>query len=66
MDKHFYYCIAKDKEAFICCIIPNKTTRLDVKLQYISQDECEIMVTDLGFGEMFPSSGKVWKETTRW
>ena len=44
----------------------NKTTRLDVKLQYISQDECEIMVTDLGFGEMFPSSGKVWKETTRW
>ena len=45
---------------------PNKTTRLDVKLQYISQDECEIMVTDLGFGEMFPSSGKVWKETTRW
>ena len=45
---------------------PNKTTRLKVKLQYISQKECEITVTDLGFGEMFPSSGKEWKEITRW
>lgn len=45
---------------------PNKTTRLDVKLQYISQNECEITVTDLGFGEMFPSSGKVWTEITKW
>lgn len=45
---------------------PNKTTRLHVKLQYISQKECEITVTDLGFGEMFPSSGKVWTEITKW
>ena len=45
---------------------PNKTTRLHVKLQYISQKECEITVTDLGFGEMFPSSGKVWDELVEW
>lgn len=45
---------------------PNKTTRLGVSLQYISQAECRIVVRDLGFGEMFPSSGKEWKETTRW
>ena len=45
---------------------PNKTTRLHVKLQYISQKKCEITVTDLGFGEMFPASGKVWTEVTRW
>ena len=45
---------------------PNKTTRLGVSLQYISQAECRIRVKDLGFGEMFPSSGREWKETTRW
>ena len=37
---------------------PNKTTRLLLKLQYISRKECRITVKDLGFGEMFPSSGK--------
>ena len=45
---------------------PVKTTRLSVSLQYISQDQCRIIVKDLGFGEMFPSSGKVWTETVHW
>lgn len=45
---------------------PNKTTRLHVKLEYISAKECRITVKDLGFGEMFPSSGKTWKETAQW
>lgn len=45
---------------------PNKTTRLLLKLDYISREECRITVKDLGFGEMFPSSGKIWKETARW
>lgn len=45
---------------------PNKTTRLSLELQYVSPGECSITVKDLGFGEMFPSSGKVWKETARW
>lgn len=45
---------------------PNKTTRLLVELNYISPRECCITVKDLGFGEMFPGSGKVWKEVARW
>lgn len=42
---------------------PNKTTRLLLKLQYISRKECRITVKDLGFGEMFPSSGKNGKKS---
>lgn len=45
---------------------PNKTTRLRLELQYISATECKVTVTDLGFGEMFPSCGKVWTETVEW
>lgn len=45
---------------------PNKTTRLLLKLQYISRKECRITVKDLGFGEMFPSSGKEWEEIVQW
>ena len=45
---------------------PNKTTRLSLELRYVSPGECCITVKDLGFGELFPSSGKVWKETARW
>ena len=45
---------------------PNKTTRLSLELQYISKDLCRITVKDLGFGEMYPSSGKVWKDSIKW
>lgn len=45
---------------------PNKTTRLSLELAYVSPKECRITVKDLGFGEMFPSSGKVWKESVEW
>ena len=45
---------------------PNKTTRLSLELHYVSQKECRVTVRDLGFGEMFPSSGKVWTETVEW
>ena len=45
---------------------PARTTRLGVSLQYTSQTECQVLVKDLGFGEMFPSSGMEWKEMTRW
>ena len=45
---------------------PNKTTRLSLELKYISRKECRITVKDLGFGDMFPGSGKVWKETAQW
>lgn len=42
---------------------PDKTTRLLVKLEYDSPQCCHITVEDLGFGELFPTSGKVWHET---
>ena len=45
---------------------PNKTTRLLLELAYVSPKECRLRVEDLGFGDMFPSSGKVWKEAVEW
>ena len=45
---------------------PNKTTRLSLSLAYVSQKRCRVQVKDLGFGEMFPSSGKVWDELVEW
>ena len=45
---------------------PNKTTRLFLELQYVSATDCKVTVKDLGFGEMFPSSSKVWTETVEW
>ena len=45
---------------------PNKTTRLSLSLSYVSPKECHITVKDLGFGDMFPATGKVWKESVEW
>lgn len=45
---------------------PNRTTRLSLNLSYISRKECRILVQDMGFGDMYPSSGKTWKETVHW
>ena len=45
---------------------PNKTTRLELILECCSARECRITVKDMGFGEMFPSSGKVWTESVKW
>ncbi|MBQ0000192.1 MAG: hypothetical protein KBT01_01450, partial [Clostridiales bacterium] len=45
---------------------PNKTTRLSLHMEYVSKDECVITVKDLGFGDLFPSTGKIWKERTNW
>ncbi len=44
---------------------PDKATRLHLHLEYISPGECTIEVRDEGFGELFPSSGLVWKEIMR-
>lgn len=45
---------------------PNKTTRLLLELFYVSPKECHITVKDLGFGDMFPGTGKIWKESVEW
>ena len=36
------------------------------KKNYESADTCIILVQDLGFGEMFPSSGLMWTERAAW
>jgi hypothetical protein len=45
---------------------PDKATRLSVHLRYVSGEECRIEVRDLGLGELFAGSGKVWSEQTQW
>lgn len=42
---------------------PNRTTRLQMKLEYEAVSRCRVTVTDLGFGELFPASGLVWQES---
>ena len=42
---------------------PNKTTRIGITFGYLSESKCEVVVTDLGFGEFFKSTGATVKET---
>lgn len=39
---------------------PPRTTRLSVRLNMISAEWAKVTVTDMGFGELFPASGKKW------
>ncbi len=41
---------------------PAGCTRLRLHLEYEAAGRCCIEAEDLGFGEMFPSSGKIWHE----
>ncbi|MDO4489955.1 MAG: DUF5716 family protein [Lachnospiraceae bacterium] len=41
---------------------PGRASRLRVCMEYETAGRCRIDVEDLGFGEMFPSSGKIWRE----
>ena len=42
---------------------PNGTTRLHLAMSMASVGEVILKVTDLGFGELFPGTGKVWEQT---
>ncbi len=42
---------------------PVKATRLHLHLEFESVNACRIEVRDVGFGELYPSSGMVWQET---
>ena len=42
---------------------PARCTRVRVKAVPIADDEIEITIEDLGFGEFFRSTGKSWKYT---
>lgn len=41
---------------------PERTTRLHLHMSFSAADHCDVEVTDLGFGEIFPSSGQSWHE----
>lgn len=41
---------------------PERTTRLHLHMEFTAKNVCTAEVTDLGFGELFPASGKTWKE----
>ena len=45
---------------------PPKTTRLSLSLTFTGPEECLVVVKDLGFGDLFPSSGRSWRETVNW
>ena len=40
----------------------NKTTRVAVKVTFLDRDTAVCTVTDLGFGQFFPSSYRVWEK----
>ena len=42
---------------------PRKATRLHLSVYFESINECCITVTDMGFGDLYPSSGLTWQET---
>ena len=41
---------------------PKGTTRLKLAISMGAVDEVNIKVTDLGFGEIFPATGKTWEQ----
>lgn len=42
---------------------PDRATRIRLHVEFDSPDRCRITAEDLGLGELFPASGKVWHET---
>ena len=44
---------------------PDKTTRLRMSVSFTLGDTVKIVIEDLGFGEIFPSSGMKWEKEVR-
>ncbi len=42
---------------------PDRTTRIRVLLTMPGADRLKVQVTDMGFGDIFPSDGGIWEET---
>lgn len=41
----------------------NKMSRIGVRVQFIDHFTCVVTVKDLGFGEIYPSTNRVWEKT---
>lgn len=44
---------------------PQKTTRLKMRVSFCSGDTVKVVIEDLGFGEIFPSSGMRWEKEVK-
>ncbi len=42
---------------------PENTTRIHVRISFLSEDRFQVHIEDRGFGEFFESSGQSWEET---
>ena len=42
---------------------PPRTTRLNIQIEMSAVNQAVVTVTDMGFGEIFKSSGKAWEQT---
>ncbi|MDO4622130.1 MAG: DUF5716 family protein [Eubacteriales bacterium] len=41
---------------------PDRTTRIRLHLEFESPTRCVVEAEDLGFGDLFPASGQIWRE----
>ena len=41
---------------------PQRTTRLNIQIEMSAVNQAVVTVTDMGFGEIFRSSGKAWTQ----
>ncbi len=41
---------------------PKRTTRLNVRIEMTTVDQAAVTIEDMGFGELFPTSGKAWTQ----
>lgn len=42
---------------------PQRTSRILLEIHFAGPRQCEVKVTDLGFGELYPASDLYWRET---
>lgn len=42
---------------------PRRTNRILLEIHFAGPRQCEVKVTDLGFGELYPASDLYWRET---
>ena len=40
---------------------PRRATRLRLDISFTAPDRCRVRAEDLGLGELYPSSGKIWE-----
>ena len=70
MEVDFWKQLPHSKEAVIETLTltdlpqrPERTTRLRITATPIADDKIEVEIKDLGFGDIFKSTQKVWKYT---